>query len=61
MYGRFSDDMGDKLGLLITDNGELIQIRISLYGGFFSIIGNDEYYVINNSHMSMWDNMIGAD
>lgn len=51
---------GDKLGVLTTADGEQIQIRISLYGGFFAPVDSDEYYVINNSHLSMWNNMISV-
>lgn len=62
--GRKDDPVlwkGDKLGVLTTNSRERIQIRISLYGGFFALVGGDEYYVINDSHLSMWNNMICAD
>lgn len=49
---------GDKLAIATSSEGEYVQLRISLYGDFFSIIGEKEYYVIDKSYKSTWSEII---
>lgn len=49
---------GDKLGIAKLVDGSEVKIRISYYGGFFSIIGIEGYYLIDDSLRQEWDDII---
>ncbi len=61
---------GSKFGIFTTEEGEQQQIRISLYGGFFSLLDENEhpqregqaqigeYYSIDESRLADWNELI---
>ncbi|MDR1564604.1 MAG: hypothetical protein LBS74_06570 [Oscillospiraceae bacterium] len=46
---------GDKFALIKTDKDELIYLRISYYGDFFSIVGQSGYYTVLPKDKKLWE------